>query len=354
MSRNLVLCLDGTNNEYDATNTNVVKLYALLERDGQLAYYQPGIGTMPPPGMWGRLKKWWVTRLDLAIAWLLEKHVCDAYRFLMRYYEEGDQIYLFGFSRGAYSVRVLAGMLYKVGLLSRGNEELIPFAWDIFQKGGNVDLATGFRHTFCRKVKVHFLGVWDTVSSVGWAEWSPQHFQYTQNNPCVEVARHAIALDERRAYFVQNLWGAEPGQDVKEVWFPGVHCDVGGGYLEADAGLSKITLEWMVREAERFGLRTNAAAKAAIIPAASTFAYSAPSATAKKHESLHSFWWIPEFLPKRIKDPDNHWAPKWIVPLGRHRQVREDARIHPSVFDRQASDPIYCPPNLPRIPHRGD
>src|ERR1017187_678505 len=99
MSRNIVLCFDGTSNEYAATNTNVVKLYAMLDRStsDQFAYYQPGIGTMAPPGVWGKVKKWIVTRLDLAIAWLLEDHVSDGYRFLMRYYQDGDRVFIFGF-----------------------------------------------------------------------------------------------------------------------------------------------------------------------------------------------------------------------------------------------------------------
>src|SRR5260370_640161 len=101
MSKRIVICLDGTNNQYDATNTNVVKLYAMLDRTStdQLAYYQPGIGTVAPVGMWNKFQGWFVTRLDLAVAWLLADHVCSAYRFLMRYYEDGDRIYIFGFSR---------------------------------------------------------------------------------------------------------------------------------------------------------------------------------------------------------------------------------------------------------------
>ena len=136
MARKIVICLDGTNNQYEAANTNVVKLYAMLDRDSndQIAYYQPGIGTMAPQGLWGRFHRWFATRLDLAIAWLLQDHVTSAYRFLMRYYEAGDEIYIFGFSRGAYTARVLAAMLYKVGLLGKGNEELIEFAWSIFKR----------------------------------------------------------------------------------------------------------------------------------------------------------------------------------------------------------------------------
>ena len=116
MTRNIILCLDGTSNQYSATNTNVIKLYAMLDRtrNDQLSYYQPGIGTIPPPGVWGRFKRWFFTQLDLAIAWLLSQHVTDAYRFLMRYYQEGDSIFIFGFSRGAYTARAVAAMLYKV------------------------------------------------------------------------------------------------------------------------------------------------------------------------------------------------------------------------------------------------
>src|SRR5881628_3481381 len=142
MGRNLVVCLDGTNNEYAATNTNVVKLYEMLDRLGpdQITYYQTGIGTLGPPGVWDKAKRWLITRLDLAVAWLLEEHATAAYRFLMRYYQKGDEIYIFGFSRGAYTARVLAAMLFKVGLLSAGNEELVPFAWDVYNRQGDKEI----------------------------------------------------------------------------------------------------------------------------------------------------------------------------------------------------------------------
>ncbi|MFN7986270.1 MAG: DUF2235 domain-containing protein [Thermoanaerobaculia bacterium] len=350
MGRNIVLCLDGTNNEYDATNTNVVKLYAMLDREtrDQLTYYQTGVGTFAPPGIWGRTRRWLITRLDLAIAWLLEDHVTSAYRFLMRTYEEGDEIFLFGFSRGAYGARVLAAMLYKVGLLGRGNEELVPFAWGMFARERDFRLCRGFRHTFARKVRVRFLGLWDTVSSVGWA-WSPRHFQFTANNPIVDEVRHAVALDERRTYFIQNLWGSESpdAQHVKQVWFPGVHCDVGGGYEEKAAGLSKISLEWMIREAVSSGLRINQKAREAILPIANTAEYAAAEPLAEKHESLKGFWWVPELIPRRIKDPARNYAARWIWPLGRPRGVPDDAVVHDSVRLRRAGKPGYCPTNLP-------
>jgi len=348
MPKKIVLCLDGTSNKYAAANTNVVKLYAMLDRTrpDQLSYYQPGIGTIAPSGVWGKFKRWFVTRLDLAIAWLLSNHVTDAYRFLMRYYQDGDLIFIFGFSRGAYTARVLAGMLHKVGLLTQGNEELIPFAWDMFKHDPNdPKLAEGFKKTFSRPVRVHFLGLWDTVSSVGWA-WDAQHFQYTGNNPSVDTVRHAVALDERRAYFVQNLWGTVPA-DLEQVWFPGVHCDVGGGYPEEKSGLSAIALQWMVGKAEAAGLIFDQAMKAEVLPAQSTKAYAAPNAGGEKNESLSGLWWVVEYLPKPYKDPANDFAQRWMLHAGRPRHVNPNAKVHASVFERMKLVPTYQPTNLP-------
>jgi uncharacterized protein (DUF2235 family) len=351
MPRRIVLCLDGTSNKYAAANTNVVKLYAMLDRatNDQLAYYQPGIGTVAPPGMWGRMKRWIATRLDLAMAWLLESHVTDAYRYLMRYYQEGDQIFIFGFSRGAYTARAVAAMVYKVGLLTQGNVELIPFAWDMFKREHDKKVYQGFAQTFSREVSIHFLGLWDTVSSVGWA-WHPEHLQFTANNRVVQIVRHAVALDELRAYFVQNLWGQDPPTDLEQVWFPGGHCDVGGGYLEGrggQSGLSKIALRWMVEKAEAAGLVFNPEMKAVIIPELDTDEYCAPRANGPPNESLSGWWWLIEFLPKRIKDPAANFAPRWILHRGRHRHINDNAKIHASVLDRQKVVVGYHPPNLP-------
>ncbi len=352
MGRNLVLCLDGTNNKYDARNTNVVKIHTMLDRSrpDQVAYYQPGIGTFAPPGVWGRAHRWTVTRLDLAVAWLLGEHVTDAYRFLMRYYEQGDNIYIFGFSRGAYTARVLAAMLFKVGLLGQGNEELVSFAWNIYRRERDARLYTNFRYTFGRKVRVRFLGLWDTVSSVGWL-WAPKSFDFTANNPGVDIVRHAVAIDERRAYFVQNLWTPHPpqGQDVAQVWFAGVHCDVGGGYRECESGLSKITLGWMTREAEQAGLRFEPKAVAAVLPPTDTPDYAAASVTAPAHESLQGLWWVVECLPKLIADPATDFRTKRLIwPLGRSRYLADGSCLHGSVFERKEEVPTYRPPNIPQ------
>jgi len=349
MARNLVLCLDGTSNQYEANNTNVVKLYAMLDRahtDQQIAYYQPGIGTMAPASVWGRIRRWIVKELDLAMALFLSKHVTDAYHYLMRYYQEGDRIYIFGFSRGAYTARAVAAMVHKVGLLTEGNEELIPYAWDMFAKQSDKTIAEGFKKTFSRDVPIHFLGLWDTVSSVGWV-WDQKHLPFTQNNPSVKTVRQAVALDERRAYFVQNLWGTIPA-DVEQLWFPGVHCDVGGGYPEDRSGLSAITLKWMVEKADAKGLMVDQAMKAKVLPAQNApGGYAAPFAGGPATESLTGWWWIPEFFPKPYRDPAANFEKKWMLHRGRYRHVAPDADIHASVRERMRLVQGYGPPNLP-------
>jgi uncharacterized protein (DUF2235 family) len=347
VGRNLVLCLDGTSNKYGLTKTNVVKLYEMLDRTtpDQLMYYQPGIGTMPATGMWSGFGRWLSTRLDLAIAWLLQNHVTDAYRFLMRFYLPGDSIFVFGFSRGAYTARALAGMIHKVGLLTQGNEELLPFAWQTFRARENWKEAGGFKKTFSRDINVHFLGLWDTVSSVGWM-WNPKNLQFTADNPSVTIVRHAIALDERRAYFRQNRWTVKPraGQDALEAWFPGVHCCVGGGYPEEESGLPNIALKWMTGHAEAAGLKIDDAAKERMLPPADEPAWIA----AKAKESLAGFWWLAEYLPKRIQDPAADFATRWIIHGGRRRYVADGANVHVSVFERMGQVSDYRPSNLPR------
>jgi uncharacterized protein (DUF2235 family) len=328
----------------------VVKLAAMLDKRAvdQLLYYQPGIGTWLPPGQWGRLRTRMLTQLDLAFAIFLKYHVQNAYRFLMRYYEEGDEIYLFGFSRGAYTARVLAGMLHKVGLLARGNEELVSFAWQAFARADNLEEAQGFCATFSRRVPIEFLGVWDTVSSVRYA-WRDQHFPYTYDNPSVRCVRQAMAIDERRAYFRQNLWiqPGRPGQDVRQVWFAGVHCDVGGGYLEAESGLAKIALSWMIAEVGA-RLAFDATTLAAVIPKESSKNYAAPSPLAKLHDSLRGLWHIIEWIPRRVhvKQPDGQYVKRWILPRGHRRWIDPSAEIHPSVFQRARLDRSYRPANL--------
>jgi hypothetical protein len=347
LSRNIVLCFDGTNNEYSATTTNVVRIYALLDRNrnDQLAYYQPGIGTFAPPGVWGRTKRWIIRRLDLAIAWLLEHHVTNGYRFLMRYSQPEDKIFIFGFSRGAYAARVLVSMVHSVGLLTSGNEELVPFAWKQYREGENdPGASSGFKSTFSREVRIHFLGLWDTVSTIGWF-WSPQHLPFTGGVPTADVVRHAIALDERRGYYGANLWTFEPadGQDIMQVWFPGVHADVGGGYPEPEGGLSKISLRWMVEQSKLVGLHFNEYQLLLLNMGPTSREVAAPI-----HNSLKGIWKIVDVLPQRVVPRAGFGKAHWTVHLGHSRVVPEGSHIHESVFERQRRVPAYQPGNFPK------
>src|SRR5262245_11906275 len=200
MARNLVICCDGTNNQFGTNNTNVVRLIQALERDSakQRLYCDPGVGTLPEPGAWTWLEKKISDLFGLAIGGGLNWKVEEAYSYLMEYWEPGDNVFLFGFSRGAYTVRVLAGLLHSLGLLPRGNQNLVPYVMRLF-KAVRADsdywrLCNAFRETFARPVpdvdrrhfKVHFLGVWDTVSSVGWI-WDPVTFPYTARNPSIDT-----------------------------------------------------------------------------------------------------------------------------------------------------------------------
>jgi uncharacterized protein (DUF2235 family) len=352
MGKKLVLCLDGTSNRYCKDNTNVVKLAALLDKKSpdQMLYYQPGIGTIAPPGVFSGTMKRVLRTLDLAFAILLKHHVQDAYRYLMRYYTPGDEIYLFGFSRGAYTARVLAGMLCEVGLLQQGNEELVPFAWERYAGKRDVAQSRGFRDTFSRPVRIRFMGLWDTVSSVRYA-WRDRSFPHTRDNWIVDRVSLAVALDERRAYFRQNLWTSKPrdGQIVRQVWFPGVHCDVGGGYKEAESGLSKIALEWMLDQVGG-ALAFDQKRVEALLPESDTDGIAAPCVTAKMHQSLRGWWHVVELIPKRVnfEQPDGSYEPHWVLPMGRSRQVRDGAVLHKSVRERMAADAAYKPGNLPK------
>jgi uncharacterized protein (DUF2235 family) len=161
--RTLVICLDGTGDKFDNDNSNVVHLVSCLRKDDpdQLTYYQAGIGTYSEHG----LSSGFTAAADMAVGSGLGVHVCDAYRFLMQTYQAKDRICLFGFSRGAYTARCLAGMLHKVGLLPRHNGAQVPFAYSMYKDNSKKgwDMSEEFKKSFCMDVRVHFIGVWDSV-----------------------------------------------------------------------------------------------------------------------------------------------------------------------------------------------
>ncbi|KAG9023382.1 hypothetical protein FRB95_013185 [Tulasnella sp. JGI-2019a] len=207
--KTMILCFDGTGNSFDDENTNIVRLFSALDKtrtDKQICYYQPGIGTyVTTTSSWSPLRQKFTMLMDEGFAWYLDAHIMGGYRFLMENWEEGDKICLFGFSRGAYTARCLAGMLQKVGLLPRHNEEQVAFAYKKYTdvtKGQEIR-ASGFKAAFSRDIVIDFVGVWDTVASVGIFS---KHLPFTASNHIIKSFRHALSLDEHRAKFKPNPW----------------------------------------------------------------------------------------------------------------------------------------------------
>jgi uncharacterized protein (DUF2235 family) len=351
MAKNIVVCCDGTANEFAKDRTNVIKLYSTLVHDtgAQVAYYHPGIGTMEPFGALSPITRAFTRLLGMAFGYGLENDIRDAYAFLVQSYEPGDSIYLFGFSRGAFTVRAVASLIRMYGMIRKGNEPLVPYAirmlMGIQRAGDNrrataayFDLAAEFKRTMsCASPGMRFVGIWDTVSSVGWIE-NPLHLPYEANNPDIEIGRHAVSIDERRAFFRSHLWqppkdpGAARGpRDVQQVWFPGVHCDVGGGYPEMTSSLSKYSLEWMLEEAKVAGLIVDPSKEAEVLGLTGSGKYVPAAPDAARHESLKGLWHIAEFIPKR------HWnwkAGRWEhrMNLYRRRTIPSGSLVHECVF----------------------
>ncbi|KAJ8494661.1 hypothetical protein ONZ45_g13155 [Pleurotus djamor] len=327
--RNLVLCIDGTANQFSAQSSNIVEIYSRLIKvaDEQLTFYNSGIGTYAKPSFrsWKYFKQVFDHTVDTAIAWNFERIVHAAYKWLSETYRPGDRIFMFGFSRGAYQVRVVAGMIEKVGLLHKGSDNQIPFAYELYalvtsnskrhrnaktQSIENTDspediLCRQFKSTLCRAdVKVHFVGAWDTVSSIGLLRGTSLP-ETVSGMGHVCSFRHALALDEQCVKFQPEYanggLGPREGDargDVKEVWFAGTHSDVGGGNIEnhslANFGPS---LRWMMQEAEKRGLRFEPTTK--------------PWEPLPLTKSLKWFWLPLEVLPIRSLSYKNEDGLTW-------------------------------------------
>ncbi|CAG8979226.1 hypothetical protein HYALB_00011283 [Hymenoscyphus albidus] len=203
--RTIIVCLDGTGDQFDHDNSNVVNFVRCLKKDdpNQVTYYQAGIGTYS--GDHG-LKDGITASLDMAVGSGLGFHIKDAYRFLMQNYNEGDKVCLLGFSRGAYTVRCLAGMIHKVGLLPAHNGAQVSFAYNFYKNDNSPDwkMSREFKETFCINIEVYFVGLWDCVASVGFI---PRKLPFSKSaTSSVHYFRHAMALDEHRAKFKICQW----------------------------------------------------------------------------------------------------------------------------------------------------
>jgi hypothetical protein len=264
--RNIVLCFDGTGDWAATDTTNVMKIYERLGREDQLIYYSGGVGTLNDSSSTSKFYQIYYRLLDLATAKTLQQHVLDGYAFLVENYREedpangipADRIFLFGFSRGAFTARLVAALIHIFGLVKKEHANLIPYLWQTvssFKTFGQLKReARRIQNDFARDwaVKVHFMGLFDTVSSVGIFDRF-KVYPYTNKNSSVEHIRHAVSIHEQRNAFPELLITPDHN-DVVEIWFPGVHRDIGGGDA-AHPWLSNRTLNWMMEEASQCGLR---------------------------------------------------------------------------------------------------
>ncbi|KIM72979.1 hypothetical protein PILCRDRAFT_734875 [Piloderma croceum F 1598] len=392
--RRLVVCMDGSSHQFGTKNTNVVELHAhIMKSDEQIPWYHSGMGTYGRPS--NRSLAYWMravfNKIDLAIAINLEDVIMEAYKFLSNEYEDGDRIYLFGYSRGAYQARVLAGMIEKMGLICRHQERQIPFAYELYadrlKNPKGEELAANFKRSFCREnVRVHFVGVWDTISSVGLFRGQLLPL-ITESCDHICLFRHALALDECRVKFLpEYVFGArstaphaytshirpylhvvDVGSSIvgdgegdgfvfwewesprrrytraslpriKEVWFAGSHADIGGGNREnINLQSGDIPLRWMRNEAIMAGL----------ILHPTDIDWKAEDLERRPERSLKPGWWPMELLPIRRlsygkKDATNRSESTFHVfcqltitirpRMGRGRKIVPGQKIHASVL----------------------
>jgi uncharacterized protein (DUF2235 family) len=383
MAKNIVILSDGTcNDTAKADLSNVLKLYRILVKDeNQLVFYDPGMGTFGNESPWQRRKQKWKYGFFSLTGVGLDGCVLKAYRFLIEHYKNGDQIYLFGYSRGAYTVRVLAGLLYLIGILRPEQKNLCEHALGAYKHINKNSITTDedlFSHarrfqriTSSKRIPIKFIGVWDTVSSIlvphekKRGKIVEQRLPYTAKNPSVEIFRQAMAIDERRHMFRLNQWkepqkfnlnefisSDDKDQDIKQVWFCGSHGDVGGGYPEAESGLSKFSLNWMVHEAKTAGLKINTRLYNHMVlgqpDGSSEHTYVAPDATAPLHDSMDIAMLLIGLLFKKTKIQKGDTGIFSYQLIAEPRPISNNALIHKSVFERMNKDKEYKPINLPK------
>lgn len=360
--KNIVLCSDGTGNTaIKARGTNVFKLYEAVDIQGhkcdqvltpQVAFYDDGVGT-------SRLAP--VKLIGEAFGYGFAKNVRDLYTELVHVYEPGDHIYLFGFSRGAYTVRALSGLIQCCGILNIKNigeaslKKRVKQCWKNFRKKAFKRVSDSERHhnqstddsnaldrgqyesyEEAYEASIEFVGVWDTVGAVGMPfeelrdlfNWIyPMRFSELTPSSRIKRACHALSIDDDRRTFYPELWNEKGirATQVDQVWFAGVHSNVGGGYVKH--GMSLVALDWMMAEAERCGLRFIDADREYV----------------RTHQDVHD-----ELYDARAGLGTYYrWEPRDIVKLCRAHHMKYP-KIHVSVFERIANGTgCYAPVNLP-------
>lgn len=397
MPKNIVILLDGTANEIKSDRSNILRLYGVLEKsDRQIVYYDPGVGTFGSENAWSQHYRKALQVWGQATGWGLDQNVKEAYRFLLQHYDDGakgkarpkiearDRIYIFGFSRGAYTARVLAGFIHAFGLVRPTNLNLLDYAYRAYkgigQRSGN-DPAEGDeddRNAAFAEIRlferilqpdrppIRALGLFDTVPSVieaGRILPRLRSHAYTRTNRSVEAVRHAVAIDERRTMFRPQLWtlgqdywgnpfnkSAARPQDAREVWFTGVHGDVGGGYPEPASALAKIPLKWMIDETGPMGLHySKAVVDSLVLGRNPKKPYVKPDPDAPMNRSMNWAWGAVEFIPRRRKKTEGQSGdgPGFYIPNFSRREIPAGASVHRSVVDRAKKAGAALPENLP-------
>jgi len=333
--KRIVICADGTWNIRDQLDqdtgtrrpTNVTKVARAVRpraQDGtdQIVYYHDGIGT---GGATDRVT-------GGAFGQGMEDNIRALYRFIVYNYEPNDELYFFGFSRGAFTVRSLAGFMNKVGLIEKDDDYYVPEIYACYEsnKGpGSPEWTKAFHNIRGARPcpPIRFIGVWDTVGALGAPGLIGQMFnrdKYKYHdvglNPAIQNAVHALAIDERRKPFAPDLWTRPAGWvgQLVQAWFPGVHSNVGGGY--APDGLANEALHWVVEKAEQLGLEFDAA----------YLAHFSPCFNSVLKDSMTAMY--------RVMGPH-------VRTLGQH--VADGETVHQSAIDRSSLPACaYDPANL--------
>ncbi len=328
MKKRIVLCADGTWNRPEKNlkkdqPSNVLRLSRAIrpKKNGpvtQQVFYDWGIGSYYDPIIGGITGKG------------LHKNIMDNYRYIVQNYTPGDELFFFGFSRGAYTVRSLCGLINNCGILKRPDARLIQAAFDMYKSSRKACAPKGERAVRFReecshpKPAIRFVGVWDTVGALG-IPFSflgllekKDEFYDTKMGSNVKIARHALAIDETRVDFEPTILDSRPGLDLEQVWFAGVHSDVGGTYRPAAPGgelLSDLPLHWIMQEAVSAGLELEPHLQAGL----------RPSPTAVLHRSRRHIY--------RSKRPYHRPIDHGKSPVLIHRSVKErwdaDKRYRP-------------------------
>ncbi len=388
MSRKLIVCLDGTGNEIEANESNILRLYKCLQRtDEQIVYYNAGVGTLDTHPFSRTFLSKPKLLLGLISGLGLENNVLKAFKFLCDNYQDDDQLYFFGYSRGAYTARVLAGFINDFGLVDPQEFHLIAPVFRAWRRISDDDpremhaklrmLEKAFQ---VRHPSIRFLGLWDTVSSLirikpgkGTIVKYGSHSSVDEN-PSVRSVRHVLAIDETRRFFRHQFWKEgqtyygnrfkrkkDPfPQDVKQVWFAGTHTDVAGSLKEAKAGLSKITMHWMREEIDGLGddglafreptYNRYVLGKEDKVTKRMNLVISKPDYRADLHSQMKKGWFILEGFPRlrhRSRWPDQKSFFGYYLPLGQRRFIPPGSSIHPTALERRDDKSTnYSPPNL--------